>query len=150
MKLAPPLEITMHVALERLLCLSLNPEWLYTHIPSGEYRDKVTAARLKAMGLKAGWPDFIFMGPGKVFFLELKRKGGKPSEAQREFEASLQTVPNRYRSLAGAARAAGLLRHDEDARAYPQRLLALTQDADSTRPAILAARAYLANRSSRP
>jgi hypothetical protein len=90
MKLAPPLEITMHVALERLLCLSLNPEWLYTHIPSGEYRDKVTAARLKAMGLKAGWPDFIFMGPGKVFFLELKRKGGKPSEAQKEVAAGLK------------------------------------------------------------
>jgi len=89
MKLAPPLEISMHVALERLLCLSLNPDWIYTHIPAGEYRDKVTAARLKAMGLKPGWPDFIFVGPS-IFFLELKRRGAKPSEAQKEVAAGLR------------------------------------------------------------
>jgi hypothetical protein len=90
------------------------------------------------------------LSPMRELLGELLLELGKPDEAQREFEASLQTVPNRYRSLAGAARAAGLLRHEEDARAYHERLLALTQDADSTRPAILAARAYLANRSSPP
>jgi hypothetical protein len=90
------------------------------------------------------------LSPMRELLGELLLELGKPDEAQREFEASLQTVPNRYRSLAGAARAAGLLRHDEDARVYHERLLALTQAADSTRPAILAARAYLANRSSPP
>jgi hypothetical protein len=90
------------------------------------------------------------LSPMRELLGELLLELGKPDEAQREFEASLQTVPNRYRSLAGAARAAGLLRHEADARAYHERLLALTQDADSTRPAILAARAYLANRSSPP
>ncbi len=89
MKLAPPLEIKTHVALESVLRHSLNPNWMYTHIPAGEYRDKVTAARLKAMGLKPGWPDFIFVGPA-IFFLELKRKGGKPSEAQKEVAAGLK------------------------------------------------------------
>jgi hypothetical protein len=38
------------------------------------------------------------------------------------------------------------MKHEEDARVYHERLLALTQDADSERPAILAARAYLAKR----
>jgi hypothetical protein len=90
------------------------------------------------------------LSPMRELLGELLLELGKADEAQREFEASLQTVPNRYRSLAGAARAAGLLRHEEDARTYHERLLALTQDADSTRPAILAARAYLANRSSPP
>ena len=51
--------------------------------------------------------------------------------------------------LAGAARAAELLKRAEDAREYHERLLVLTQDADSDRPAILAARAYLAQRRSR-
>jgi len=88
------------------------------------------------------------LSPMRELLGELLLELGKPDEAQREFDASLQTVPNRYRSLAGAARAAGLLRHEEDARAYHERLLALTQDADSERPAILAARAYLASRSS--
>jgi hypothetical protein len=88
------------------------------------------------------------LSPMRELLGELLLELGKPDEAQREFDASLQTVPNRYRSLAGAARAAGLLRHEADARAYHERLLALTQDADSERPAILAARAYLADRSS--
>jgi len=90
------------------------------------------------------------LSPMRELLGELLLELGKPDEAQREFDASLQTVPNRYRSLAGAARAAGLLRHEDAARAYHERLLALTQDADTARPAILAARAYLANRSSPP
>ena len=83
------------------------------------------------------------LSPMRELLGELLLEAGRPEEAQQEFAASLQTVPNRYRSLAGAARAAGLLKHEEDARAYHERLIALTQDADSERPAILAARTYL-------
>ena len=88
------------------------------------------------------------LSPMRELLGELLLEVGRPDEAQREFAASLQTVPNRYRSLAGAARAAGLLRHEQDARAYHQRLLALTQDADSERPAMLAARVYVNNHGS--
>ena len=32
--------------------------------------------KLKRMGVKPGWPDFIFVGPRqRMFFLELKRRG---------------------------------------------------------------------------
>ena len=89
------------------------------------------------------------LSPMRELLGELLLEAGRPEEAQREFDTSLQTVPNRFRSLAGAARAAASLRHDEDARAYYERLLALTQDTDSERPAILAARAYLAQHASR-
>lgn len=88
------------------------------------------------------------LSPMRELLGELLLEAGRPEEAQREFAASLQTVPNRYRSLAGAARAAGMLRHEEDARTYHERLIALTQDADSERPAILAARAYLTRHTS--
>jgi VRR-NUC domain. len=88
--LPPPLEFKMHVALVALLRHALLPNWWYTHIPAGEYRDKVTASRLKAMGLKPGCPDFMFIGPNTLFFLELKRKGEKPSEAQREVAAMIK------------------------------------------------------------
>jgi hypothetical protein len=88
------------------------------------------------------------LSPMRELLGELLLESGKPDDALKEFEASLQTVPNRYRSLAGAARAAGLLHRGDAARAYHERLLALTQDADSERPAILAARAYVGNRSS--
>ncbi len=90
------------------------------------------------------------LAPMRELLGELLLEAGRPDEAQREFSASLQTVPNRFRSLAGAARAAASLRNEEDARAYHERLLALTQDADSERPEMLAARAYLAKHGSTP
>jgi hypothetical protein len=87
------------------------------------------------------------LSPMRELLGELLLEAGRPDEAQREFDASLQTVPNRYRSLAGGARAAALLHHEQDAHTYHQRLLELTQDADSERPAILAARTYVTNHS---
>lgn len=90
------------------------------------------------------------LSPMRELLGELLLEAHQPAQAQREFAASLQLVPNRFRSLAGAARAAVMLKHEEDARAYYERLLALAQDADTERPAILAARAYLAKRASRP
>lgn len=90
------------------------------------------------------------LSPMRELLGELLLEARQPAQAQREFAASLQMVPNRFRSLAGAARAAAMLKHEEDARAYYERLLALTQDADTERSAMLEARAYLAKRASRP
>jgi hypothetical protein len=62
------------------------PYWKWTHLPMGEYRPPVTAARLKRAGVAPGWPDFILISPqARVHFLELKRRGNTLSEAQREF-----------------------------------------------------------------
>jgi hypothetical protein len=90
------------------------------------------------------------LSPMRELLGELLLEARQPALAQREFDASLQIVPNRYRSLAGAARAAVMLKHEEDARGYYERLQTLTQDAETERPAIVAAREYLAKRSSRP
>jgi hypothetical protein len=90
------------------------------------------------------------LAPMRELLGELLLEAGQPGPAQREFVASLQIVPNRFRSLAGAARAAVLQKHAEDARAYYERLLALTQNADTERPAMIAAREYLAKHASRP
>ncbi|UQD96071.1 hypothetical protein [Bradyrhizobium japonicum] len=44
------------------------------------------------MGVTAGWPDFIFVGPGCVFWLELKRRGlGRMSDAQANIASHLIT-----------------------------------------------------------
>jgi hypothetical protein len=52
----------------------LNPQRKFTHLPMGEYRDPTTAVKLQRMGVTAGWPDFLFVGPGQaIFWLELKR-----------------------------------------------------------------------------
>jgi len=63
-----------------------HPDWQFNHFPAGELRSVVTGARLKRMGLRPGWPDFILLSPaGMPHFLELKRKGGRMSEAQKAF-----------------------------------------------------------------
>jgi hypothetical protein len=78
----PPKEFALHCAIADLVTRWITPGWMFTHLPMGEKRDKVTAARLQRMGVKPGWPDFIFIGRGQVFFLELKRLGEGVSEEQ--------------------------------------------------------------------
>ena len=51
---------------------------------------------------------------------------GEPAAALRAFEASLHVAPNRYRSIAGAAKAAEATGDREATRAWDERLLQLT------------------------
>src|SRR4029077_1805109 len=61
----------------------INPGWIWTHIPSGEKRDVVTAVRLKRMGVMPGFPDLMFVGPtGWTCWIELKARGGRLSKVQ--------------------------------------------------------------------
>jgi hypothetical protein len=78
-----PSEYQLHCAVADTVRRWIMPGWIFTHIASGEKRDMVTAARLKRMGVTAGWPDLLFLGPvGELCAIELKAKGGRMSEAQ--------------------------------------------------------------------
>lgn len=66
-------------------------------IPNGGLRDKITAARLKAEGVKAGVCDIFLPVPiidNKTLyhglFLELKKKGEYPKKIQYEFRDKMQ------------------------------------------------------------
>lgn len=72
--------------------------------------------------------------------LELKQ----PSAALTEFETSLLSAPERFNGLYGAARAASLAADQKKARSYYTKLMALTRDADTPRPEIAEAKAFLA------
>ena len=72
--------------------------------------------------------------------LELKQ----PAAALTEFETSLRTAPERFNGLYGAARAATAASAQKKARSYYSKLLTLTRQADTTRPEIAEAKAYLA------
>jgi tetratricopeptide (TPR) repeat protein len=72
--------------------------------------------------------------------LELKQ----PAAALQEFETSLRSAPERFNGVYGAARAASLAADEKKARTYYQKLLALTQQADTPRPEINEAKAFLA------
>jgi hypothetical protein len=84
------------------------------------------------------------LSPMRELLGELLLEASRPAEAQREFELSLTSVPNRFRSLAGAGRAAALAGHKVQARLHYEQLLVLARDADSERPPLKAAREFLA------
>jgi hypothetical protein len=87
----PPLEFASHVLIADLLRRWCNPQWEWTHLPMGEKRHIGTAMRLKRMGVRPGWPDFMFVGPSeKIVWLELKRKGSKASEEQETIAQHLR------------------------------------------------------------
>lgn len=70
----------------------------------------------------------------------------QPALALAEFSNALRIAPNRFRSLAGAAKAAeGVGREaSRTARLYHEKLLELAAESDSARPEIEAARRYIA------
>jgi len=66
---------------------------LMFHIPNGGKRDKATAGRLKMEGVKAGVPDIELSSPrGGYFglFIEMKIKGNKPTDNQKDWLAALE------------------------------------------------------------
>jgi hypothetical protein len=75
---------------------------------------------------------------------ELLLEVNEPAAALVAFEASLQRVPNRFRSFYGAARAADLAGDREKAKVFYAKLVALADKADTERPEIANARAFLA------
>jgi len=96
-RLPPVLEWKFQAMVADMLDRWLLPTWRSTHIPSGELRDKGTAAKLKRMGVRKGWPDLILLGPPGLHCLELKRKGEPLTEDQEQFEAFCQAIGVPYR-----------------------------------------------------
>jgi hypothetical protein len=81
--------------------------------------------------------------PMRELLGELLLEVNEPAAALVEFEASLQRVPNRFRSFYGAARAADLAGDGEKAKVFYAKLVALADKADTERPEIVKARAFL-------
>jgi hypothetical protein len=52
------------------------------HVPNGGYRLRVEAARLKGLGVRPGVPDVVAIHRGQVYAIELKRDGGRVTDAQ--------------------------------------------------------------------
>ena len=72
--------------------------------------------------------------------LELKQ----PVAALREFETSLRVAPNRFNGLYGAARAARFAADQKTAKTYYAKLMELCRQADTIRPEVEEAKAFLA------
>src|SRR5438552_734541 len=71
---------------------------------------------------------------------------GQPAQAAREYEASLQRSPNRFKALYGIARAWELAGDRDKARAFYEKLAAGAAASDNQRPELAQARAFLGGR----
>jgi tetratricopeptide (TPR) repeat protein len=76
--------------------------------------------------------------------LELKQ----PAAALQEFETSFRSTPKRFNGVYGAARAARLAGNEKAARSYYSTLLEIAREADSPRPEIEEAKAFLSRKKS--
>lgn len=87
------------------LALGQRPELdLLVAIPNGGHRHKATAGRLKAEGVKSGYPDMALNVPRAGYaglFIELKRPGGRATVTQKIWLERLNAAGNCARTCYG-------------------------------------------------
>jgi hypothetical protein len=74
-------ELLQRAVIEHLR-LRAPKDVVYFHVPNGGKRSKVEGARFKLMGVVAGVPDLVLGRSGRMYAMELKARGGKPSDEQ--------------------------------------------------------------------
>lgn len=75
------------------------PNIVWFHVPNGGSRNIREAVRFKREGVKAGVSDIIILKPNKsshALLIELKRKGGKQSPEQKEFQKNVELWNYQY------------------------------------------------------
>jgi len=82
--------------------------------------------------------------PLREMLAELLLEIGEPAAALKEYETALKQTPNRYRGFWGAARASNAVGNRAQAAEYFGKLVNLAKNADTERPEVKEAKAYLA------
>ena len=91
-----PSEFEIQATVVACLRRFARPGVLFFHTPNGGIREKREGAKFRAMGVRPGVADLMFLHQGKVLFLELKRPGGRSSEAQIAFAADARAAGADY------------------------------------------------------
>jgi len=78
--------------------------------------------------------------PARELLGDMLLEAKQPAAALREFEASQQREPNRFRNYVGSLRAAEMSGDRAKAADYSRKLLELARDADTARPELASAR----------
>ena len=90
-----PTENQLHAACVHWLTICCSGV-LWHHSPNGGKRHAIGQRDLKTHGTRAGWPDLQLLRlDGQQLFIELKRKGGKPTRRQLECHADLRAFKQR-------------------------------------------------------
>lgn len=69
------------------------------HSPNGGKRNLVEAAKFKAMGVRAGFPDLLLLvsrGGSPFLGVELKTSKGRQSEAQKAYQEEFEAMGAKY------------------------------------------------------
>jgi len=62
------------------------------HTPNGGARRSIEAAIFKSLGVRAGVSDVIAVHDAKIYALEIKAPGGRPTESQLEFITDMEAA----------------------------------------------------------
>lgn len=85
-------ERAIHVAVADLLARNARAGVVWWHTPNGGSRNRIEAARMKALGVKAGVPDLLLLIDGTLHALELKAAKGRVSAEQTAMLSSLSAA----------------------------------------------------------
>jgi len=85
------------------------------------------------------------LAPARELYGYMLLERGMAKEALAAFEATMAKEPNRFNGFAGAAEAAQAVGDSAKAKALYEKLVALANAADGDRPALVKAKAFLAN-----
>jgi hypothetical protein len=111
-------------------------------------RDEALALMRRAAEIEAGTEKHALtpgpLTPAREQLAERLLAAGRPADALKEFEAVQQVEPNRLRALAGAGRAAELAGDRAAAKRHYGQVFEIAASADTARPQIEAARAFVA------
>ena len=86
------------------------------------------------------------MLPARELLGDMLLEQSQPAAALKEYEASQRREPNRYRNFAGSAKAAEMMGDKAKAREYYAKLLELAKQGDASRPELVKAKAFVAQR----
>jgi tetratricopeptide (TPR) repeat protein len=113
----------------------------------GEREKAVRFMRAAADGEDGSLKNVIMenrLYPLREMLAELLLEVGQPAAALKEYETALRQTPNRYRAFWGAARASDVAGNRAQASEYFGKLVNLARNADTERPEVREAKAFLA------
>jgi len=110
---------------------------------SGRHDEGIDRLRAAAAAEEASDKAAVTPGPvapAREMLGEMLLEAGRPIDALAAFAATREREPNRYKGLAGAARAGRAAGDEAAARGFEKRLLEICQRADTERPELRLAR----------
>jgi hypothetical protein len=109
--MTPLSEHEIHKAVVKYLDQCGRPDILWFHPENARKCTPRQGAMRKAIGVKAGVPDFVLIIDGDVVFLELKSAKGRMSKEQKEFAIRATASGCQYYAVYDLNEAIAVLEH---------------------------------------